>query len=95
MKTIDATYDLKEVVKAVLFVAGDGVDKDLLAEKFELSIKDLNKVIDEIKEEFSGEKGIHLIEFKNKIQFSTNPNFADFISDVLSPVREKMLLAGH
>lgn len=91
MKTIDTTYNLKEVLKAILFVAGDGVEKDLLAEKLELSIKELNNVIDEIKEEFSGEKGIHLIEYKNKIQFATNPNFADYISDVLSPVREKML----
>ncbi len=91
MKTIDTTYNLKEVIKAILFVAGDGVEKDLLAEKLELSIKELNNVVEEIKEEFSGEKGIHLIEYKNKIQFSTNPNFADYISDVLSPVREKML----
>lgn len=91
MKTIDTTYNLKEVIKAVLFVAGDGVEKDLLAEKFELSLKELDKVIDELKEEFSGDKGIHLIEFKNKIQLASNPNFADYISDVLSPVREKLL----
>lgn len=91
MKTIDTTYNLKEVIKAVLFVAGDGVEKDLLAEKFELSLKELDKIIDELKEEFSGEKGIHLIEFKNKIQLASNPNFADYISDVLSPVREKLL----
>ena len=91
MKTIDTTYNLKEVIKAILFVAGDGLEKDLLAEKLELSLKELNEVIAEIKEEFSGEKGIHLIEYKNKIQFSSNPNFADYISDVLSPVREKML----
>lgn len=91
MKTIDTTYNLKEVIKAVLFVAGDGVEKDLLAEKFELSLKELDKIIDELKEEFSGEKGIYLIEFKNKIQLASNPNFADYISDVLSPVREKLL----
>jgi len=91
MKTIDTTYNLKEVIKAILFVAGDGLEKDLLAEKLELSLKELNDVIAEIKDEFSGEKGIHLIEYKNKIQFSSNPNFADYISDVLSPVREKML----
>ena len=91
MKTIDTTYNINEVIKAILFVAGDGIEKDLLAEKLELSMSELNKIIIELKEEFSGEKGIHLIEYKNKIQFATNPNFADYISDVLSPVREKML----
>ena len=91
MKTIDTTYNLKEVLKAILFVAGDGIEKDLLAEKLELSMAELNNVILELKEEFSGDKGIHLIEYKNKVQLATNPNFADYISDVLSPVREKML----
>lgn len=91
MKTIDTTYNINEVIKSILFVAGDGIEKDLLAEKLELSMSELNNIIIELKEEFSGEKGIHLIEYKNKIQFATNPNFADYISDVLSPVREKML----
>ena len=91
MKTIDTTYNLKEVIKAILFVAGDGIEKDILADKLELSMSELNDVIIELKEEFSKENGIHLIEYKNKIQFATNPNFADYISDVLSPVREKML----
>jgi len=91
MKTIDTTYNINEVIKSILFVAGDGIEKDLLAEKLELSMSELNNIIIELKGEFSGEKGIHLIEYKNKIQFATNPNFADYISDVLSPVREKML----
>lgn len=83
--------NIKEIVKSVLFVAGEGIEKDLLAEKFEISLKEVDEIIAKIKDEFCGENGIRLIEFKNKVQLSSNPDYADYVSDVLSPVREKML----
>lgn len=57
----------------------------------QISDKELEKAIDELKKEYSGEKGIHIIEYKNKIQLASNPNYANYISDVLNPVREKSL----
>lgn len=91
MATIDTTFNLKEVLRSVLFVAGDGVEKEYLAEKLDVSTKELEKALSELEKECSGECGIHLIRYKNKVQFSSNPNFANYVSDVLSPVREKSL----
>ncbi len=91
MATIDTTFNLKEVLRSVLFVAGEGVEKEYLAEKLDVSIKELEKALTELEKECSGECGIHLIRYKNKVQFSSNPNFANYVSDVLSPVREKSL----
>ena len=91
MSTIDTVFNLKEVVYSILFVAGDGIEKSFLAEKLDISEKELNKVVEELKKELSGDKGIHLIEFKNKIQLASNPAYANYISDVLNPIREKSL----
>lgn len=91
MATIDTTFNLKEVLRSVLFVAGEGVEKEYLAEKLDVSTKELEKALSELEKECSGECGIHLIRYKNKVQFSSNPNFANYVSDVLSPVREKSL----
>ena len=91
MGTLDTTFNLKEVVRAILFVAGEGVEKEYLAQKLDVDLKKLEKVLKELEDECSTENGIHLIRYKNKIQFSSNPNFASYISDVLSPVREKSL----
>ena len=41
--SIDTKYNLKEVVRAVLFVAGEGVEKHYLAEKLDVSMKELEK----------------------------------------------------
>lgn len=91
MSTIDTVFNLKEVLYSILFVAGDGIEKSFIAEKLNVSEKELNKAIDELKNELSGEKGVYLIEYKNKIQLASNPNYANYISDVLNPIREKSL----
>ncbi len=91
MSTIDTAYNLKEVLYSVLFVAGDGIEKSFIADKLQVSQKELDKAIEQLKQELSGDKGVHLIEYKNKIQLASNPNYASYISDVLNPIREKSL----
>ncbi len=91
MSSIDTTMNLKEVVLSVLFVAGDGIEKEFLAEKLEVSVKEINKAVDELKEIYSNDNGIHVITYKNKVQLASNPNYANYISDVLNPIREKSL----
>lgn len=91
MSTIDTVYNLKDVIYSVLFVAGDGIEKSFIAEKLQVSQKEVDKSIEELKKELSNEKGVHLIEYKNKVQLASNPNYAQYISDVLNPIREKSL----
>lgn len=88
---IENKKDLKEIVLSILFVAGDGLEKSVILEKLAISEKELDKVLEELKKEYAGERGIHVITFKNKVQLASNPTFADYISEVLNPVREKAL----
>lgn len=91
MANIETMINLKEVIYSVLFVAGDGIEKEFLAEKLDVSKKEIDKAIAQLKEELTADKGIHLIEYKNKVQLASNPNYATYISDVLNPIREKSL----
>ena len=91
MSTFDTTYNLKDVLYSILFVAGDGIEKSFLAEKLEVSEKEVEKALAELEKDLSGSCGVHLIRFKNKVQLSSNPNYASYISDVLNPIREKSL----
>lgn len=83
--------NLKEIVLSVLFVAGDGIEKSFIAEKMAVSEKEIAEAVEELKKEFSGNKGVHIIEFKNKVQLASNPSYAEYISGVLNPIREKSL----
>lgn len=83
--------NIKEIIKATLFVAGEGVETKALKEKLELSDKKFNDVLNEIRQELSGDSGIMLIEFKNKIQLCTNQKYVEIVSDILNPIRERAL----
>ncbi len=91
MGKIDTVTNLKEVLLSILFVSGDGIEKEFIAEKLEISNKELNKALEELKSIYCSDNGIHIIEYKNKVQLATNPNYASYISDVLNPIREKSL----
>lgn len=83
--------NLEEIIYGILFVAGDGVDVSFIAEKLDEDIKVVKKAIDKLEEKLSGESGVHLIKFNNKIQLASNPKYAESISAVLNPIREKAL----
>ena len=83
--------NVKEIIKATLFVSGDGVERAEFKEKLNLTDKQLAKVIDEIKEDFGEDGGIMLIEYKDKIQLCTNQKYVEEVSSILNPIRERAL----
>lgn len=88
---IENKENIKDIVLSVLFVSGEGIEKPFIAEKLNITEKELDKAVEELKKIYCDEKGIHIITYKNKIQLASNPVYADFISEVLNPIREKSL----
>lgn len=88
---VENKQDIKDIVLSVLFVAGEGIEKSFIAEKLNLSEKELDKIIEDLKKDYCEKKGIHVITYKNKIQLASNPAYAEYISEVLNPIREKTL----
>lgn len=82
---------LKEIIKAILFVSGEGVEIKDIAEKLGFEVAEIKKEVEKLKKELGDECGIHLISYGNKIQLSSNPQYADMIASVLNPIREKAL----
>ena len=83
--------NLKEIIKATLFVAGEGVEKKDIEDKLQISPKQLQSVVEQIKQDFNDESGIILIEYKNKLQLCTNQKYIETVSEILNPIREKAL----
>ena len=83
--------DITRIIEGVLFVAGEGVDKDEFKKIYDLSEKELNKCLDSLKEKYNEESGINIITYKNKIQFCSNPKIAENVAEILNPIRERSL----
>lgn len=82
---------LTNIIESILFVSGKQVPISDIIEKLEISEKELNAAIDELKEKYSGDSGIQLLSFNKKLQFCSNPKYSDDVSAVLNPIKEKEL----
>jgi len=85
MKTI------KEIIKATLFVAGEGIELENFSENLNIPLNKVKKAVEVLKTELNNENGIHIIQYKNKIQLASNPKYVEQITKILNPIREKAL----
>lgn len=84
--------NILQTVEAIIFAAGEPLEKkDIVAAIPELTMRELNKLIEELKEKYSGESGIVLLSFDSKVQFASNEKYGETVADALKPVREKQL----
>ena len=81
--------NLTNIIEAIIFASGEAVPVKYLVEKLGCSLKDVNNSVSELKERYSGDSGIHLLTFNGKVQFASNPNYKQQISEVLIPIKEK------
>jgi len=84
--------NIKSVIEAIIFAAGDGIPKKDIIEKIpELTSTKLNSIVSDLKKKYSGDCGIVLIEFNGNLQFSSNPTYGEQVSEILTPLKEKEL----
>ena len=82
---------LTNTIEAVLFASGKGVAIADIAEKLEVTEGEVKKALGELREKYSGDSGIALLEFNKKAQLGSNPKYKEGVSAVLNPIREKEL----
>ena len=83
--------NLENVIESVLFVAGEPVLCSDLCFKFNVKQKEIDKAVQKLQQKYDGKSGIKLLSFNNKLQFSSNPDYVDFVSLVLNPIRQRNL----
>lgn len=83
--------NLANIIEAILFVSGKQVAVKDIAEKLEVDETDVNKAAEILREKYSVDSGIQLLSFNKKFQLSTNSEYAQSISSVLNPIKEKEL----
>lgn len=82
---------LTSIIESILFVAGDGVELNEIAEKLGVSVSEVKKAVEELKQKHTEEDGINVITYKNKAQLTSNPKFSEQIEAVLNPIKERAL----
>ena len=84
--------NLVNIIEAILFVAGEGVQYFDIADKLEISEEEVKKAVEQLKERYESIKsGIKVITYNNKAQLSTNQDYINEVTVVLNPIKEKQL----
>lgn len=83
--------NLDKILEGLLFLSGDGLDRGLIMEKLQITPKQLEKAIEKLKERYNDDCGINFITYKDKLQLCASPKYADEVSQVLNPIRERQL----
>ena len=88
---MDRLDNLDEIIMSILFVAGQGVELEDIASKLNVSVDKVKASLANLKEKYKAPCGIQVITYKTKAQLSSNPEYSDFIADVLNPIKERAL----
>src|SRR5574344_2186991 len=83
--------NLDKILEGLLFLSGDGLDRGIIMEKLQVTPKQLDKACENLKDKYDENCGINFITYKDKLQFCGNQKFADDVSLVLNPIRERQL----
>ena len=82
---------LTSIIESILFVSGTQVAISDIAEKLEVTDKQINEAVKILKQKYEGDSGIQLLTFNKKLQFCSNPKYAEEVSAVLNPIKEREL----
>ena len=83
--------NLENIIESVLFVAGEPVLMSDLIFKFNVKQKEIDKAVENLQKKYDGKSGIKLLCFNNKLQFASNPDYVDFVTAILNPIRQRNL----
>ncbi len=82
---------LTNIIESILFVSGTQVAVTDITEKLGITEKELNDCVSELQKKYSANSGIQLLKFNKKLQFCSNPTYAEEVSSVLNPIKEREL----
>ena len=82
---------LASIIESIIFVSGNAITIKDIAEKLEISEKQVLKEVEKLQKKYDENSGINLLLFNKKLQFCSNPKYADDVATVLNPIREREL----
>lgn len=83
--------ELTKIIEAIIFVSGDSISAKDIADKLYITEKEVISCAKQLQKKYTENDGINLLIFNNRLQFCSNPKYADEISNVLNPIREREL----
>ena len=82
---------LANIIESIVFIAGNAISAKDIAERLEVTEKTILDEAKKLQKKYDENSGINLLIFNKKLQFCSNPKYADDVAAVLNPIREREL----
>ena len=82
---------LTNIIESILFVSGNAVAVSDISAHLECTDKEVLSAARELQKKYADPCGVNLLIFNNKLQFSSNPKYAEDVAIVLNPIKEREL----
>lgn len=80
------------IIEAIVFASGKGITREEILDKVEITKKQLDAVVEDLKEKYSPLKGgIVFIETAGTLRFVTAPDVGEEVAVALKPLKEREL----
>lgn len=77
---------VRGIIECILFAAGDPLSLGEISELIEINEKRVRKIIDDMNYEYMDSKrGLYIVEFNNKYQLCTKPEYGSYIKKLVKP----------
>lgn len=77
---------IRGIIECILFAAGDPISIRELSEMVEINDKRLKRIIEEMNEDYrDNSRGLYIVEFNNKYQLSTKPEYGSYVKKLIKP----------
>lgn len=83
--------NLENIIESILFVNGEAVDINDIVSKIDVTKAEIKAAVKNLQKKYAEDSGIVLMEFNNKLQFASNSKYANDVSLVLNPIRQRNL----
>lgn len=83
--------NLENIIESILFVNGEAVDINDIVSKIDVTKAEIKAAVKNLQKKYTEDSGIVLMEFNNKLQFASNSKYANDVSLVLNPIRQRNL----
>jgi segregation and condensation protein B len=75
---------VKGIIECILFAAGDPLSLRELSEMTEINEKRIVKIIEDMNHDYNDSKrGLYIVEFNNKFQLSTKPEYGSYVKKLI------------
>jgi len=79
------------IIESILLVSGDAVAIKDISEKLCITDREVINAAEKLQKKYDENSGINVLIFNKKLQLCSNKKYAEYVSSVLNPIKEKEL----